>query len=258
MDKKQPEAQQATCTNSDSWNCKYCNKTKTCAALAAGQATAAKEEAPANMQVTEKMRAAGDCAWMTADRVDSARVFRAMLAAAPAQPAAEPAKPIGYLNPKVLGPDGKIDAPGALTYSSRPCGGWTFPIYAAAPAQPAAEASRFGSPELQALIIARCVEKDQADRVQEDACHAPPLGWRCTRKAGHEGPCAAVEYEDDKQFVERGMQRIRDAEDAARYRWLRERSSTMFVNISINGEGAEIAATLDSAVDAARKQGATT
>ena len=45
-------------------------------------------------------------------------------------------------------------------------------------------------------------------------------------------------------------------EDASRYRWLRERSSTMFVNISINGEGAEIAATLDSAVDAARKQGA--
>ena len=38
-----------------------------------------------------------------------------------------------------------------------------------APAQPAAEASRFGSPELQAMIIARCVEKDQADSVQEDA-----------------------------------------------------------------------------------------
>ena len=82
-----------------------------------------------------------------------------------------------------------------------------------APAQPAVEASRFGSPELQAMIIARCVEKDQADSVQEDT---------------------------------------------ARYRRLRERSSTMFVNISIsiNGEGAEIAATLDSAVDAARKQGA--
>ena len=60
------------------------------AALAAGQATAAQAGAPANMQVTEKMRAAGDCAWMTADRVDSARVFRAMLAAAPAQPAAPP------------------------------------------------------------------------------------------------------------------------------------------------------------------------
>lgn len=32
-----------------------------------------------------------------------------------------------------------------------------------APAQPAAEASRFGSPALQAMIVARCVEKDQAD-----------------------------------------------------------------------------------------------
>ena len=38
-----------------------------------------------------------------------------------------------------------------------------------APAQPAAEPSRFGSPELQAMIIARCVEKDQADSVLEDA-----------------------------------------------------------------------------------------
>ena len=37
-----------------------------------------------------------------------------------------------------------------------------------APAQPAAEASRFGSPELQAMIIARCVEKDQADSVLYD------------------------------------------------------------------------------------------
>ena len=43
-----------------------------------------------------------------------------------------------------------------------------------APARPAAEASRFGGPELQAMIIARCVEKDQADSVQEDAAC-----WRC-------------------------------------------------------------------------------
>ena len=43
------------------------------------------------------------------------------------------------------------------------------PAPAAQPAQPAAEPSRFGSPELQAMIIARCVEKDQADSVQEDA-----------------------------------------------------------------------------------------
>ena len=38
-----------------------------------------------------------------------------------------------------------------------------------APAQPVAQASRFGSPELQAMIVARCVEKDRADSVQEDA-----------------------------------------------------------------------------------------
>ncbi|MDP0495075.1 MAG: hypothetical protein Q7Q73_02595 [Verrucomicrobiota bacterium JB024] len=25
-----------------------------------------------------------------------------------------------------------------------------------------------------------------------DECKLPPAGWRCTRKAGHEGPCAAV------------------------------------------------------------------
>ena len=34
--------------------------------------------------------------------------------------------------------------------------------------QKAAEASRFGSPELQAMIVARCVEKDQADSVLYD------------------------------------------------------------------------------------------
>ena len=67
----------------------------------------------------------------------------------------------------------------------------------------------------------------------------------------------AVQYRAAADALEaqtREIERLR--QDAARYRWLRERSSTMFVNISINGEGAEIAATLDSAVDAARKQGA--
>lgn len=28
-----------------------------------------------------------------------------------------------------------------------------------------------------------------------DPCLKPPEGWRCTRDAGHEGPCAAVEDE---------------------------------------------------------------
>ena len=45
------------------------------------------------------------------------------------------------------------------------------PSAPSATAQPVAEASRFGSPELQAMIVARCVEKDRADSVQ-----AAPVG----------------------------------------------------------------------------------
>ncbi|WP_242137010.1 hypothetical protein [Sphingomonas sp. TREG-RG-20F-R18-01] len=27
---------------------------------------------------------------------------------------------------------------------------------------------------------------------QQGECQIPPTGWYCTRKAGHEGPCAAI------------------------------------------------------------------
>lgn len=27
---------------------------------------------------------------------------------------------------------------------------------------------------------------------ETDECAVPPAGWRCTREAGHEGPCAAI------------------------------------------------------------------
>ena len=93
----------------------------------------------------------------------------------------------------------------------------------------------------------------QTDSVLDDACYAPPLGWRCTRKAGHEGPCAAVAYEDDKLFVERGMQRIRDAEDAARYRWLREQPFDEWKRIAwhVSGRSPTICADRDAAIDAA-------
>ena len=55
------------------------------------------------------------------------------------------------------------------------------------PAQPAAEASRFGSPELQAMIIARCVEKDQAgflsgNKVSDEALRKfVAVASRCVR-----------------------------------------------------------------------------
>lgn len=39
-------------------------------------------------------------------------------------------------------------------------------------------------------------------------CQVPPHGWRCTRGAGHSGPCAAVEYPEDIEAVERGMERL--------------------------------------------------
>lgn len=34
------------------------------------------------------------------------------------------------------------------------------------------------------------------DALLSKACCVPPSGWRCTRTAGHEGPCAAVPTED--------------------------------------------------------------
>ena len=34
------------------------------------------------------------------------------------------------------------------------------------------------------------------DALLSKACCVPPSGWRCTRTAGHEGPCAAVPIED--------------------------------------------------------------
>ena len=59
-----------------------------------------------------------------------------------------------------------------------------------APAQPAAEASRFGSPELQAMIVARCVEKDQADSVQDEALIRQMLEAleTCNDGDGYNGP----------------------------------------------------------------------
>lgn len=42
-------------------------------------------------------------------------------------------------------------------------------------------------------------------------CQIPPMGWRCTRSEGHEGPCAAVEAPEDAALVASAMQRLRGA-----------------------------------------------
>ena len=62
-------------------------------------------------------------------------------------------------------------------------------------------------------------------------CHNTPPGWRCTRGAGHEGPCAAVEEPEDLAFVARAMQRLKDVDDAARFRWLCAHPDWQFVEL---------------------------
>ena len=83
-----------------------------------------------------------------------------------------------------------------------------------APAQPAAEASRFGSPELQAMIIARCVEKDQADSVQEDA--ADPLQGAANWLAEAHGQFSPVVLSGCLMIGYNRAKRLHDAALAAR------------------------------------------
>lgn len=49
------------------------------------------------------------------------------------------------------------------------------------------------------------------EQEEREECQIPPLGWRCTREAGHDGPCAAVEAPEDVEFVKKGMERLREA-----------------------------------------------
>lgn len=48
------------------------------------------------------------------------------------------------------------------------------------------------------------VVADEADL----ECQVPPFGWRCTRGAGHPGPCAAIECPEDVAAVKCGMARL--------------------------------------------------
>ena len=92
------------------------------------------------------------------------------------------------------------------------------------------------------------------DTLDHEECEIPPIGWRCTRGAGHGGPCAAVEAPEDIEFVALGMRRIRDAEDAERWRYAiadsgNRRMNWQDVYDDWSGEG-EFA----DAIDAARAQ----
>lgn len=110
---------------------------------------------------------------------------------------------------------------------------------AAAPAQPAAQqpqgvayaalpepdpywgggrvtAGRFSAEDMRAFAdrthALRVASHGQAPAQPIEVCMSTPPGWRCTRKAGHEGPCAAVRCPEELEFVARGMARLKAAE----------------------------------------------
>ena len=146
-------------------------------ALAAGQATAAQAVVQDDLITIRKPTTSAEMLWLLklAHLVISDVGKTLEESFAPAQPVAEPAKSAAYA---ALSEPADIIA-GALQISR----GHAYELMREAVATTAQEdsaPSRFGSPELQAMIIARCVEKDQADSVQEDAAR-----YRLLRRGQH-------------------------------------------------------------------------
>lgn len=56
---------------------------------------------------------------------------------------------------------------------------------------PSQTVPNFGPVECHSMFEA--IEMVLIDRAE--GCRVPPDGWLCTRKAGHDGPCAAVPVE---------------------------------------------------------------
>ena len=51
----------------------------------------------------------------------------------------------------------------------------------------------FTDSEIQRRSFAEiCESEANSNRLREPTCSKAPIGWRCTRAKGHEGPCAAV------------------------------------------------------------------
>lgn len=48
-------------------------------------------------------------------------------------------------------------------------------------------------------------EEAQADA---NSCCVPPQGWLCTRQSGHDGPCAVIADDKERELVSRGMSRL--------------------------------------------------
>ena len=220
MDKKQPEAQQATCTNSDSWNCKYCNKTKTCAALAAGQATEAQQGAayaalPTSShagRVYEEGFLVGTCPLYTAEKMrafaDATHTLRASHGQAPAGAAEEIDKALNVY---------------AQAFAAR-VNGWTRQN---GDDLPGARSALFAAIHAYAQASTRPTTSPQADSVQEDAaCEAIekvlalfPFNVPTQKFTVNNGPCLTADNDDEFYSVKRVLAfltEIKTTLDAAR------------------------------------------
>lgn len=54
----------------------------------------------------------------------------------------------------------------------------------------------------------------EAAQSDANSCDVPPQGWLCTRQAGHDGPCAAIADDKERELVNRAMLRLADQEAA--------------------------------------------
>ena len=54
----------------------------------------------------------------------------------------------------------------------------------------------------------------EAAQYDANSCDVPPQGWLCTRQAGHDGPCAAIEDNNGRELVNRAMSRLAEQDSA--------------------------------------------
>lgn len=53
-----------------------------------------------------------------------------------------------------------------------------------------------------------------AEQADANSCCTPPIGWLCTRQAGHDGPCAVIEDKNGQDLVNRAMSRLAEPVNA--------------------------------------------
>lgn len=54
---------------------------------------------------------------------------------------------------------------------------------------------------------------------QQAVCGKPPKGWRCTREAGHDGPCAAIEVPWWSRILDSPRKHAKYASYIIRHKW---------------------------------------